>query len=276
MRWIAFLRCVNYISHAGAVGNRGTANQLRKSVVRETACHICGNRVSDASGTRWRGESPSLSRPIAAHENSEAHAGLAPTSGSHFNLLSVGVIGACSENRLFSSRDVRGRGEVLARIGKVCSAETASLGSCRAHPMQSRASNLGLAEQRRVDPEHVNAAAVDIHRHEPILNQMVYYKHARFDVAFTALDAARHHRSAGLPASELAVGPLAAPFTVSLPAVMMQSGVLAPAGRWMVRRTAAPSRPRWKASYFAVTLRALLGPTARSPSLLSRRNTSAS
>src|SRR5215510_4562499 len=59
---------------------------------------------------------------------------------------------------------------------------------------------------------------------------MVYYKHARFDVAFTALDAARHHRSAGLPASELAVGPLAAPFTVSLPAVMKHLGVLAAAG----------------------------------------------
>src|SRR5262245_36797397 len=107
---------------------------------------------------------------------------------------------------------------------------------------------------------------------------MVYYKHARFDVAFTALDAARHHRSAGLPASELAVGPLAAPFTVSLPAVMKHLGVLAPPGmiereKTVVRHTAAASRHRWKGSYFAVRLRALFRPTAQSPCRFRRGGT---
>ena len=83
---------------------------------------------------------------------------LARTSGPHFNLLSVGVIGACSENRLFSSRKGGGRGEVLARIGIVG----------RAEPLfwfqGLQGSPNGLAEQRRVDPEHVNAVALDIHR----------------------------------------------------------------------------------------------------------------
>src|SRR5215510_9639597 len=104
---------------------------------------------------------------------------------------------------------------------------------------------------------------------------MVYCKQARLDVAFTALDAARHHRSAGPRESELAVSPLAAPFTVSLPAVVKHLGVLATAGMIEREKTGGTahcpaSRRPMQLSYFAVTLRALLSPTARLPCRLRR------
>jgi DNA-binding transcriptional ArsR family regulator len=61
---------------------------------------------------------------------------------------------------------------------------------------------------------------------------MVYYQNARLDAAFTALaDPTRRAIIDRLAReSELAVSQLAAPFTVSLPAVMKHLDVLARAG----------------------------------------------
>ena len=113
----------------------------------------------------------------------------------------------------------------------------------------------------------------------PIVNPMVYYQHARLDASFTALaDPTRRAIIDRLARkSELAASQLAAPFTVSLPAVVKHL-VLARAG--MIERektgrafTAARRGADGKCHALAVIATSASGPNGSiALPLSSRRN----
>jgi DNA-binding transcriptional ArsR family regulator len=99
------------------------------------------------------------------------------------------------------------------------------------------------AEARTQDRE---TAAVDIHRGPAILNHMVEFRSGQLDLAFAAFaDPTRRaiiERLADEP--ELSVTEIAAPFAVSLPAVMKHLDVLARANLVERRKTGRTVRCR--------------------------------